>query len=307
MNTPNESLMNKYGTAVEPGIPKAVQIAAALLGFSLLMGERANRKKTREEAERLNVLARAMEEERMKATIDALSKEGAFRSQYLAEGIGSFMAKVATANDESLSDEQKRAITEFITKTGRAGLIGRLIRGGAKPPPIPAAAKRVPPMQGVGAPGARPAPPSISMQGAMPGARAPGRAAPPQPAARPAARPAPRPAARPAARPAPERAAPATAVSRRPTRPAVAAAPAAAPAAAAKPTAAPAAAPASAATGGGIGLKGKLVGGALLAGTGYAGLKGAETARDFMMIPSQETRWGGMPPRSRISPYGYSY
>ena len=42
-------------------------------------------------------------------------------------------------------------------------------------------------------------------------------------------------------------------------------------------------------------------------GTAYAGLKGAQTARDYMMIPSGASRWGAHAPpvHSRVSQYGY--
>lgn len=59
----------------------------------------------------------------------------------------------------------------------------------------------------------------------------------------------------------------------------------------------------------GMGWKGKATLGLGAAGLGYAGLKGAQTARDYMMIPSQGgSRWGayGQRPPTGVNEYGYA-
>jgi hypothetical protein len=43
-------------------------------------------------------------------------------------------------------------------------------------------------------------------------------------------------------------------------------------------------------------------------GLGYAGLKGAQATRDYMMMPSHATRYGqyGPRPAAGVSQYGYA-
>lgn len=126
---PNTELMSKYGTAVDQGMPTALRIAAAILGFGLLMGERTQRKGAEKEAETLREIARLMEEERMRSTIEALHKKG--HVNHLAMDVGRFMAKVSAVNTglEKLASgrtdltelEYSAAIHHFLEKLGTGG------------------------------------------------------------------------------------------------------------------------------------------------------------------------------------------
>jgi len=57
------------------------------------------------------------------------------------------------------------------------------------------------------------------------------------------------------------------------------------------------------------GWKGKALGLGALAGTGYVGYKGLQTARDYMMMPTYTSQaWGGYGagPAHQVGPYGYA-
>lgn len=57
----------------------------------------------------------------------------------------------------------------------------------------------------------------------------------------------------------------------------------------------------------GLGTKAKLLGGAAMLGGGYATMKGLQTARDYMMMPSRTQNWGtGAPLHHNVSQYGYA-
>jgi hypothetical protein len=349
MNEPNPQLLELYGTeklatkAAAEGVPTAVRFAAALLGFGLLMGQRSAITAAQEEAEQEEELARLMEANRMRPTIDALTKQSQARN--LAVGIGRYMAKVAALNtaieklaqgveltpsekelalhhlvvkqaqsSDSLTEMEKQAIGAMLAGAARGvgrlmgkapGAVGRAGRRveaagiptlpgsavSAAPPPIPAAARPVPRMRGVGP---ETGPPTISLTGAMPGTgRVP--SAPPPAAARPSTAIVPTRQAALSKRIVPEREA---ALARRPA------------------AAAPArdvggdivqATQQAGGGGGGLGWKGKLIGAGVLAGTGYAGLQAARTARDYMMIPTQQQthRGWGARPRTMVSQFGY--
>jgi hypothetical protein len=91
-------------------------------------------------------------------------------------------------------------------------------------------------------------------------------------------------------------------------------APAAAGRAMPKPPPMPPPTPASAASGKpapgkpliGLGTKAKVMGGLAVAGAGYAGYKGLQTGRDYLMQPTGAQQWGSLPPlKHEISAYGY--
>jgi hypothetical protein len=56
-----------------------------------------------------------------------------------------------------------------------------------------------------------------------------------------------------------------------------------------------------------LGWKGKAGLGAATLGAGYAGYKGLQATRDYMMTPTSQERWGrhGVAPAHNVSPYGY--
>jgi hypothetical protein len=350
MNEPDPQLMQLYGTdelykeAQQSGMPTAVRIAAALLGFGLLMGDRSSARSTREEAQRLNEIMRMMEEERMRPTIEALhgqlvpanQKTASAGARELAMSTGRYMAKVAALNSgleklaqgletspleketvtyhlleklasggpDALSEMEKQALPALLA--GMAGAArtgvraaGRMFGRGKSPwaggPTARAAGAPIT----SSAPGAHGF--SMSRVGKLsePPKLVPGttKAAPaPGPSTATALT---RPTSTPLAAPERALAAQGTAARQTTQQAALAKRPPPIP-----PEAVRGAQPAAA--GGGMGMKGKLIAGGVLAAGGLGAWQAAKAGRDYMMVPSQQARWGsGMRAPSGVSPYGY--
>jgi len=281
MTEPNAQLMELYGTKVAAakaaveGVPTAVQIAAALMGFGLLMGERSRIKGEQAEHAEREELARAIEEERMRPVLESFGKTS---SVGLAQGIGRYMAKVAALNSaiEKLASgdvnltprEYDLAVHHFLSKLAEQGPeslsemekealnimgVGRSIAGGMKrllgrgdPQRIsqfkPAKMTKAPP-PAAGTPSA------AGAVGAPPGAAATSEAL------------------------------------KQTTQ------------------------QAGKGGGGGLGWRGKLGLGLGAGVAGYGALKAGQTVSNYMMIPTQQTQqWGfGPRPRPTVSRYGYAY
>jgi hypothetical protein len=292
---PNRQLLEMYGTeklaaqAAAEKVPTAVRLAAALLGFGLLMGSHRETEKAIAEAAQLEEISRRMEEERMRATIEALQKHGHACS--LAADMGRYMAKVAAADIEI--EKSAKGVAQTVGESAMS-LLGKVVP------------KRAPSLASVPKPVVQKVKPTLAKPLTGPDTHYWGRPAAtelppvPPPLHAPAGRVAPPPL--PAA--ATGRVAP-------PTTPAAPTTPASA-AVENVPSSGQVASPAEATaakSGGGMGLRGKALMAGGLALAGYGALKAGQTAKDYMMIPSQQTQqWGyGARPISNISPFGYSY
>jgi len=349
MTEPNAQLMELYGTkvaaakAVAEGVPTAVQIAAAIMGFGFLMGERGRVEEEQARHAEREELARALEEERMRPVLESFGKTG---SADLARGIGQYMAKVAALNTaieklasgdsdltpyerdvaaqhflaklaaggpESLSEMEKEAIAPLLGSFGTLGRAAARARSA-----VQRGFTRVfRPYGGTGrttrsggqlleSTPAAAAKPAGTV--AAPGAAAPAAAAKASPAGAVAGPPA-------GAAAGGARSGAVAETIPAPTTASTMASPAgavAAPAGGAETAKAIQQTTQQAGKGkgkGGIGWKGKLLAGGAVGAGGDGMYRAGQAATNYMMIPTQQTQQWGFGPRARptVSPYGYSY
>lgn len=261
----NENLIKESGEA----LPTAAAIAAAILGLGAMMSDKKHQDELREEAARVNEMARLLEAKRMEATIDALMKQGSVRKANLK--------KIASIRNEALRQYgyahdvgilmaqqamEKDAFGAFLAR-GAGKLLGGLGKGlsaASKPLRMGGATSRFQQAAGgVISPNWARGPSMVSRMGARAGGGMQSAGARMQAVG----------------------GAPAT---RRIQQAATGAVPRAR-----KPL---------------IGWKGKaLMGGALL-GTGYLGLKGLQAGRD-VLVHGTAPRYGGSPMYHQVSPWGY--
>jgi hypothetical protein len=270
VNDPNPYLLELYGTdkiaarAKAEGMPTAVRIAAALMGFGLMMHSESETDEAQERARILDEIGRRMEEARMQPLLNSLSKQGSAQAALLS---GRYMAKLAAA--EYLSEMEKEALNLTMPGSveGAVKMVGRLVK--RKP--------KVPSFKGTGAPPG--APITMSAPGTLgaPVGPMPSLSEVPRPGTTGLATATPTTGAALAKRPTTER-----------------------PVGKLRPP--------EAGDGGGGSLKGKLIGAGLLGAGGWGTIQAAQAAKDYMMIPSQQTQRWGYGPRApaAVNPYGYA-
>lgn len=328
MNEPNPYLLELYGTdkiaarAKAEGMPTAVRIAAALMGFGLMMHSESETDEAQERARILDEIGRRMEEARMQPLLNSLSKEGSVQGALLS---GQYMAKLAAA--EYFSEMEKEALN--LTMPGSVGgavkMVGRLVKK-RKP--------KVPSFRGTGAPAGAPltmsapgalgtpvgAVGSLATHGTPAPAKSPGilrraKKAPAVPSMRGTGEPgAPITMSAPGTLGAP--AGPMPSLRETPklkpgTTELATTAPTTGTALAKRPKTEPTAGtlrPSDADAGeGGGSLKGKLLAAGMLGAGGWGTIQAAQAAKDYMMIPSQQTQRWGYGPRAPASVNRYGY
>lgn len=122
MSSPDPELMEIYGTVKEASnsMTLAARIAAAVLGLGLMEADRKHVDNQREEAQRLNDIARHQEAQKMESMIDAMK---------MAEAAG---ATMATMDKQAFGSFIGKGL-QNVAKANKAGpSLGSLAMGAAK-------------------------------------------------------------------------------------------------------------------------------------------------------------------------------